>query len=295
MYIECICSHKSYLPELSAYQHYFQSKGHQLVIYDQHIDSRADVVWRFMGIDRAQLTMPVIHEYSSLSLAPCARLKDTIKRLYNIRPAGRIFLNSFVMDSMGFADGVPTFCRDMGISKKFFTVQKKKKEFDYVYVGAITRSRMIDRLCWHFCNTMKESSLLLIGEPEKGIMWDYAQTANITFAGKQPYSQVPELAMKAAKGINVTPDIYPYSYQTSTKILEYCALGLDVVTTRGHWVESFVQQREGKFFFLDDDFGNLTKEPIDAFSFTTPEVVDLEWERLLNSLQLDQWLEQLLV
>ncbi|MBK6950238.1 MAG: hypothetical protein IPH16_21090 [Haliscomenobacter sp.] len=86
-------------------------------------------------------------------------------------------------------------------------------------------------------------------------------------------------------GIWTEPYSRPVSvqYPAFVKLLEYCAVGLKVITTSTAWVRQFEQQRQGRFFYLGQKDSPLSWEPLRRFPFETPSVDDLVWERLLES------------
>jgi hypothetical protein len=89
------------------------------------------------------------------------------------------------------------------------------------------------------------------------------------------------MVQEARFGLNLMPDVYPLNAQTATKIIEYCALGMPIVSTDYKWVRRFALKRDANIFFLNKDLSNLTLHDISAFKFRTPDVSDLEWNRLI--------------
>lgn len=291
--ILCIHPGVSYLPEIQAYKEYFGQFG--VEVYDSAKDfdqnynkADFDLLWYMMGVQLFRDELPTVHDYASLSTGRFPLFKNTVKKCLNQKPDLRLFLNSNVKNGLGFKDYIPFLYRDMGVSYDFFKVQKKDQEYDFVYVGAITKERGVDRLFDHFRNHLKDKSLLVIGSVPNEIYSQFANIHNIKFMGAVPYSTVPELASKAEYGINMMPDQYPFNIQTSTKLIEYCALGLKVITTNYEWASSFESKTKARFYKIDDSFENLSMSKIEAFDFVTPDVNGYQWNNIFSEIELIQ-------
>lgn len=276
-----------YLPEISAYRNYcartlagvetFESDDGdppELMAYD--------VVWRFMGLDLRGTGQRVIHEYNSLSTGHFARLKNRLKRGLNARPHARIFLNEDVQAEFHFTDGIPARCRDMGVDRVFFQNFETTKEYDFVYAGSLNRGAIVRRVLERFRDHVQDRSVLIVGAVPDDIHKAFGNTSNLVFTGRVPYAEVPAMLSRARYGLNLMPDCYPLSLQTATKVLEYCAAGLPVVTTDYRWIRRFAQVRRAEFFYLKPDLSNLTSREIEAHAFSVPQVEDLEWDRVIS-------------
>jgi len=108
-----------------------------------------------------------------------------------------------------------------------------------------------------------------------------------------PHAEVPLQLRRARYGLNLVSNLTPYNQQTSTKLLEYCAVGLPVVSNDYPWVRYFAAHHQGNFLLLRDDpkswetnFG----EALDAFPYQVPELSSLAWPRVLDNLPLWQHL-----
>lgn len=296
MKIAFINNGKSYLPELTAYTNYFnkQKDFHAIEVTPDQIETikACDIVWKFMGMSWKNEFQDKyhIHEYSSLSVGKFSKQKDLFKRHLNSRPAARIFLNDNIAQQMSFKDGIPYLNRDMGISNTFFST-RSKKEFDFVYVGDISNSRGLGTLLNYFKNINKDQNIVLIGALENKLYEEYKDVKNIIFTGKLNYQEVPLIASKAIYGINYMPNIFPFNIQTSTKLLEYCALGLKVITTDYQWVNQFENDRDARFLRIDENLTNFTSERIEQFHYKTPPVKDLQWETIFKNIQLIDFLK----
>ncbi|TQR17337.1 glycosyltransferase family 1 protein [Psychrobacillus vulpis] len=286
---------KSYLPEIKAYMDYINKQNgiSAIEVYKDQKESikKCDVVWNFMGFEmgRNNNNQFHIHEYCSLSVGKFSKQKDLLKRYLNSRPAGRVFLNEELFQLMNFKDNIPSLKRDMGISDSFYKASNKK-EYDFVYIGDINTARKLDILLTYFKTKNMEQNILLIGNVSNELYSRFKNNDNIIFTGKLNHEEVPTMASKAVYGINYMPDIFPFNIQTSTKLLEYCALGLKIITTDYKWVNQFENSRGARFFKLEDSLINFTRENIEKFDFITPNVEDLKWESIFNNIGLLNYL-----
>lgn len=91
--------------------------------------------------------------------------------------------------------------------------------------------------------------------------------------------------------IGQVPDQLPYTRQTSTKLLEYCAAGLRVVSTDYAWVREFEQQHEARFAYIPYQasvaaYRTCFGPALDQQALQVPDVRSLAWPRLLAGLQI---------
>lgn len=276
---------RSYLPEVSAYRSYLSDKP-GFVTMDTLEDPQSnpnafDVVWKFVGVDLANHQNCVVHEYNSLSTGKLAHLKNRIKRTLNSSPNMRVFLNQTVKREFSFRDGVPCTVRDMGIAEAFYAT-RAKHEYDLVYAGSITADRGVAAALDSICNRLTDLRLLVVGDAPADLRKQYSRKGNIDFIGRVPYHDVPEQMARARAGLNIIPDRYPFNLQASTKLLEYCALNMNIVSTRYSWVERFSKARNAEFLWVKPDLSDLTAKGLDDFGFITPDVRDLEWNRIID-------------
>jgi hypothetical protein len=112
---------------------------------------------------------------------------------------------------------------------------------------------------------------------------------NVTFSGRLDHAQVPRHLRCARFGLNLVPNAAPYQQQTSSKVLEYCAVGLRVVSNAYPWVRYFMAQHNANFYLLNDDAPSLATifgEALDAYPYEVPDVRTLVWSQVLNTLPL---------
>lgn len=276
----------TYLPEIPAYIRYLEEFYPNVQPYvsndikDYHPND-FDIVWRFMGLDTQGEGRYVVHEYNSLSAGRAPRAKNLIKRALNARPDQRVFLNKIVRTGFLFGDSVPYSYRDMGIAAQFFEL-RHRPEYDFVYAGSIHRGPEVMQFMDYFAENMPDATILIVGSVNKDILKRYSPYKNIYFAGRVHYEEVASFIAKGRYGLNLVPDQYPYNVQTATKVLEYCALGMPIVSMKYRWSEGFAQKRGGQFFWLDKDFSNLSLQALRDYEFKTPEVENRRWKAVIE-------------
>ena len=296
----------AYLPEIDAYVHFITQRGHQALVHDTGatVPLNAQVVWWMCGrVPSAEArrlkTAFHIHEYASTSAPPHAWLKDFVKHWTQPKPDYRLFQNGWVRERMGFDDGVPHALRDMGVAQAFFdaaapalpeasyedgaSARIPPNEFDLVYLGEMNRLQPFVPLlqCIHDAGR----TLLLVGDVPDALRAQLP--ASVAYTGRVPYAEVPHQLRRARFGLNLVSNIEPYNHQTSTKLLEYCAVGLPVVSNDYAWVRYFAAHYQGNFHLLRDDpeswepsFG----EALEAYPYVVPNVHELAWDTLLAKL-----------
>lgn len=299
MKIAIIDSDKAYLPEISAYLEFFNCNGveiERISMKQSHLVQMKeyDFIWIFPGRDTFKGTSALkIHEYNSLSVGKYSTLKNIVKKWMNPKPTLRIFLNEDIRDEFNFKDNVPSLIRDMGISENFFNLEDCTKEYDFVYMGTMGKARELDKILNSFTLENKKYTLLMIGEPDSELYEKYKIYDNIYFIGSIPYEDVPKFAQKAKYGLNHIPDITPYNVQTSTKLLEYCALGLKIVTTDYQWVNEFEFKHQAKFYKYDFSNGQINFSDIEKYEFKTPNVNEYRWKNVLQKSGILDFLHEL--
>ena len=247
---------KAFLPEIDAYVKYFnklegfEAYDSQLLDENYSIDD-FDVIWEFKGFGGVRdVNKVIVHDYASLSTGSFPKVKNNLKKWLNPKPNLRVFLNQAVRQGFNFNDDIEFCYRDMGIDERFLSVKSEEKEYDFVYVGSICKGRGMDRFLAEFTRK-PQGKLCLIGNVEDDIYNEYKHNKDLVFTGSVPYGEVPIIASKAVYGINYIPDKYPFNIQTSTKLLEYLALGLKVITTDYQWVRDFEKLHGCSFYKMD--------------------------------------------
>ena len=294
MLIHFIRNGPSYLPEIDAYCAYIQSRGHQTMVHDSShsIPTCATVVWWMCGrvpLHEAHRLRKAfqIHEYASASIPPYACLKDQVKHWTQPLPDYRIYQNGWVRERMGFADGVPHALRDMGVSEHFFNAPSHSSdaEFDLVYLGEM--SRLLSFISVLQAIDAAGRSLLLVGDVPTELQGLLPATVRCT--GRVSHLDVPSQLRRALFGLNLVPNTLPFQQQTSTKVLEYCAAGLRVVSNAYPWVRYFMAQHNANFYLLSDDAHSLATsfgEGLEAYPYKVPDMRKLAWPQVLDALPL---------
>ena len=294
MLIHFIRNGPSYLPEIDAYCAYIQSRGHQTMVHDnsQSVPTSASVVWWMCGrvpLREAHRLRGAfqIHEYASASIPPYAWLKDQVKHWTQPQPDYRIYQNGWVRERMGFTDGVPHALRDMGVAEHFFDVPSHSPiaEFDLVYLGEM--SRLLSFIPVLQAIDAAGRSLLLVGDAPTELQ--NLLPSSVRCTGRVSYADVPHQLRRARFGLNLVPNTLPYQQQTSTKVLEYCAAGLRVVSNTYPWVRYFMAQHNANFYLLNDDAQSLATsfgEGLEAYPYEVPDMRQLAWPQVLDALPL---------
>ena len=297
MLIHFVHTGNAYLPELQAYETFVQSAGHQAQVHrsSNTLPPDAAVLWYMCGQVSVELAQRYpaaihIHEYASASVPPMAWLKDQVKRWRHPVPNYRIYQNAWVHQRMGFDDDVPFEFRDMGVAPYFFDapVSATCPEFDFVYLGEMRRLR-------HFIGVFDTLAslgrrVLLVGRIPDELSPLFQHLSNVTVLGHVPHIEVPAQLRRARFGLNLVPTELPYSKQTSTKLIEYCAAGLRVVSTDYSWVREFERKHGARFAYIPSS-GNASYRgflgpELDQQPLQVPTVRSLEWPRVLTGLDI---------
>ena len=296
----------AYLPELDAYVSFITSQGHSALLHDTSasVPAHAQVVWWMCGrvpsAEARRLKHAFhIHEYASASVPPHAWLKDFVKHWTQPKPDYRFFQNGWVRERLGFNDGVPHALRDMGVAQIFFDAAAPAlpepsyadeaparippNEFDLVYLGEMNRLQPFLPLLQAIHDAGR--TLLLVGDVPETLRTQLP--ASVSCTGRVPHADVPRQLRRARLGLNLVSDLEPYNQQTSTKLLEYCAVGLPVVSNDYAWVRYFATHYQGNLHLLREDptsWEHSFGEALDAYPYVVPDVRALVWPRLLAAL-----------
>jgi len=283
MKIVFVHPHKAFLPDIAAYTEFFERHSIECetaTLGDFSTKDR-DVEWFFMGLDRWPRTQGIcrIHEYVSASLPPWSFQKDLLKRYLNTRPDFRIYQNPFVKDRMGFSDPLPFGFRLPCLSPLWSTpVSASEKKFDFVYIGDLSPYRGIHRLLDHFCGPMREHSLLVLSKEYGKLQSKYAHAGNIFFEGPYPQEEVRKRLLQCRFAVNYIPDTLPFSKQVSTKLLEYAACRIPIISTDYSWMREFEQTQGGKYFYVSNDLRNFSWKAVNEFTYAFPDLQEYQSE-----------------
>ena len=280
---------KAFLPEIDAYVKYFnklegfEAYDSQLLDENYSIDD-FDVIWEFKGFGGVRdVNKVIVHDYASLSTGSFPKVKNNLKKWLNPKPNLRVFLNQAVRQGFNFNDDIEFCYRDMGIDERFLSVKSEEKEYEFVYVGSICKGRGMDRFLAEFTRK-PQGKLCLIGNVEDDIYNEYKHNKDLVFTGSVPYGEVPIIASKAVYGINYIPDKYPFNIQTSTKLLEYLALGLKVITTDYQWVRDFEKLHGCSFYKLNLKQDGFNRDYIKSYDYKSNFAVENHlWDVVLEN------------
>lgn len=288
MTITFIHPDKALLPEIQAYQDFFSAYPVETKVATQDVAGKisTDVEWHLLGHHtHRHASRVIIHEYASASTPPFSQLKDTLKHFINTKPDYRIFNNEYVQEQFAFNDDVPSGIRNYGIQQITTTgMTGAEKKYDFVYVGAVDKTRRTGLLLQHFAaGALKSKTLLVISGHYDALARRFASASNIHFEGPIPYHDMYPHILQARYGINFMPDKIPFNRQTAAKLLDYAACGLPIISSDYHWVKEFQQQYGGRFFFLQPGLQNFTWENVIAFDYAAPDVSSWTWEQQIRN------------
>lgn len=275
------------LPEIDAYMSFFSSypKIETYKICAGEPEPRhTDVEWIFMGTQYKRTPGAVtIHEYASASTSPFKTLKNFLKKTLNTKPDFRIFFSDYVYKKFSFSDGVPYGFRGHGILIEPVKTEQEPL-YDFIYVGTTHKSRNLDKLFDSFrSGAMQERSLLVVSHDYFGMLPKFKHCRNIFFKGPVPYIHIYSYIKQARYGINYIPDKPPYNHQISSKLIDYSACKIPVVTTDYEWVRNFQSSYGGKFFFIEENLSNFTWDNVRNFEYKDATVSTLSWESQITS------------
>lgn len=270
----CIVSPgRSYSPDSLAYQDFFSSEGHECVLRDSSESLEdSDVAILVSGFYPFWRSYPpvVVVEYRSLSTGSFRVLKDLMKRVFNKRGDVYVFLNDYVRRGSFFRASAQHVIRPMGYFQVNRPLPTALREFDVVYAGSVRPGvkSAIEKLAG------VGLGVLVLGD------FSGPFHANVTVVPSVPVREVSHYLDRARIGLNFIPPRHPYIHQDSTKVLDYVARGLGVISNDYPWVNQFFSSRGGKFLRLE---AVDSAESVRNFEFVSPEIVDLSWAQVLES------------
>ena len=287
MTIAFVHNNKAFLPGLYGYRQFFARYGvHcEVVTPDELSITHRNIEWFFLGSDISKPREGIfkIHEYPSASLPPFRKWKDWVKSFFNTQPDFRIFQNQFVKDALGFHDAIPFGMRELGIPEEWLApVPKFAKEYDFIYIGDISVSRRMKELLEVFTQSLSDKTMLILSHRYEDLSEQYKDYKNILFKGPVQKDQVREFLLKSRFAFNYIPDISPFNRQTSTKLLEYIACKIPIISTQYQWMEEFQSREGGKYYYLNKDLSNLDWKSINEFDYQFPDLSDWTWENQIR-------------
>lgn len=281
---------KESYPEIAAYRSFFAGLYETGEIAPRALSRKEDlgdaICWHIMGLypSRPDARL-VIHDYRSLSLAPLAETKDLIKRKLNARPGLRIFQNEAVRDVMRFCDDVPSVLLPMGVPPEIlsFRDEMPAPNHDFCYIGVLSKERKSHLMLDSFLKRYDEGkTFLLFGAAEPYLIQRYRTRSNIIFAGKKTQKEVFSALRRVRAAVNYFPAHRPHCFQTPTKLLEYAALGLRIVSNEQQAARAAAERygihclwgdAEDMFANAPDALDWKTNETLDPSAFLWPDVI----------------------
>ncbi|HAS3169427.1 glycosyltransferase [Vibrio cholerae] len=227
---------KANYPDIQAYKNYFSDKYEVqdgiLSEYEKLEDKSNCILWCIMGFLPKKIEAKyIIHDYRSLSVGKYSYLKDKLKKIANHKPDLRIFLNEQVRDELGFSDGIPHCILDMGVPDWMFDIQPDPViKGTYCYIGEMSFERKFNLVIDAFLEHRKQDeTFVLVGKPEDKLYAKYKHASGLIFTGKVEQKRALSIVKASDYAICYFPYHRPHCYQTPTKLLEYAAVGANII------------------------------------------------------------------
>ena len=133
----------------------------------------------------------------------------------------------------------------MGVPPEFLQAQPHAApDHDLVYLGEMSRLQgMLPVL-----RAIEQAGLrlLLVGEPSAALQRAIGGLQGVHWTGRIAQSEVPAQLLRARAGLNLMPERLPLTMQTSTKVLEYLAVGLPVLSNDYAWARQAAARHAGR-------------------------------------------------
>ena len=269
----------AYMPEIDQYISYANSLGYEAYRLSAFKPEAADVYWDFMGFQilPTMKSKIIVHEYCSGSVGKFKKSKNFLKKQINLKPHIRVFLNPYVASLFSFNDGVPSLYRDMGIS--YPNIQVEEKAGIVCVVNSANHSMLESFLKLYSLNDVG-LKLAIVGRVNDSLIKTY-ESDNISFLGVIEKSKYMNMLSAFEYGVVMYENTEPFCYQTSTRVLDYCAANLKIVATPTNWISDFMLSRNGSFCAIES-FNNFDFDKILTSVYRTPKVDDLEWRDIIK-------------
>lgn len=281
---------KEAYPEIAAYRSFFEGSFETQEIHPKKLAEQPDlarsICWHIMGFYRARLPAGlIIHDYRSLSVGKLHSLKDRIKGRLNATPDIRVYQNEAIQKALGIRDSIPSVFLPMGAPPEILSFRKAAPPpaFDFCYIGALSAERRTREMLDSFLRRYgKTKTFHLYGQPESCLVKRYQKHQNIVFEGKLPQKELFSVLRRARVAVNYFPNHAPHKDQTPTKLLEYAALGLRILsneqpqsrlTSRKYGIHSLWGPAEDMFRNGPDVLDWQDNEDLDPAPFLWPDVI----------------------
>lgn len=281
---------KESYPEIAAYKAFFDQRFKTQETHPDQIATiespEKTIFWFLMGFYRARPAGAglVVHDYRSLSIGRTRLLKDFLKRRLNARPDIRIFQNEALRTSLSFADDVPSVLLPMGVAPDLLAFRGARGEaLDFCYIGVLSKERKSWRMIDSFLRRFgAQRRFDLFGKAEAFLIARYKNNPNVVFRGRLPQAELFAKIAGARVGVNYFPCHAPHKYQTPTKMLDYAALGLRILSSEqprcreaaAHYgINSLWGGEDDMFAGLPEACDWANNEKLDPAPFLWPDVI----------------------
>jgi glycosyltransferase involved in cell wall biosynthesis len=288
---------KANYPDIDAYRSYFIDKYDVIdgtrSDYEKVTDKSEVILWCIMGFYSKKVEAKfVIHDYRSLSVGRFIKLKDLAKKIFNVKPDLRIFLNNQVEDVMEFNDTIPSCRLDMGVPKWIFGIQPVSEvKGTFCYIGEMSLERGFDKVIDSFLSNKKDKqTFVLVGNPEKKILEKYEGEKSLVFTGRVPQKTALEIVKSSEYAVCYFPYHRPHCFQTPTKLLEYAALGMNIICNDSPSNIRSLSELDIIATVTDEYiFSNLIKEK--TIYNSTFKVNGLVWEKVIYNSNVESYIK----
>jgi glycosyltransferase involved in cell wall biosynthesis len=288
---------KANYPDIDAYRSYFIDKYDVIdgtrSDYEKVTDKSEVILWCIMGFYSKKVEAKfVIHDYRSLSVGRFIKLKDLAKKIFNVKPDLRIFLNNQVEDVMEFNDTIPSCRLDMGVPKWIFGIQPVSEvKGTFCYIGEMSLERGFDKVIDSFLSNKKDKqTFVLVGNPEKKILEKYEGEKSLVFTGRVPQKTALEIVKSSEYAVCYFPYHRPHCFQTPTKLLEYAALGMNIICNDSPSNLRSLSELDIIATVTDEYiFSNLIKEK--TIYNSTFKVNGLVWEKVIYNSNVESYIK----
>jgi hypothetical protein len=204
----------------------------------------------------------------------------------NKRASGYVFLNKKVKNQFFFIgmNKAEFVFRSMGFDMSLVSAAKPCSNsivHDMVYMGSLKRSGLVEML--HKVARLGYRIAVIGNSDYEADL--FKENDNIECFGRLTQQESFSIAKRCKFGLNYTPDEYPFYFQDSTKLIEYCGLGLKVITNRYEWVDQFEFSSDSAFMDLSE---LLAGENPNDFNFKIGDVSHLSWINVIDKSGLEQ-------
>lgn len=286
--VEIRQSAKAFLPEFKAIADYLAGdEAFEVMFHATRADSSlvdGDVVLLALGLApfNVRNSSVVVGRYASTSTGYFRSLKDLVKRYGNRSLDLVLSQNQYVHRRMCDPQQANKFLPMGYFPDLVRDTNATETEYDVIYSGTTRRPGVLNAIV-----NLADLGFRVAVAGDSSLSLKHKNVVNL---GRLSLEQTYDAYAKAVYGLNYVPDVEPYSMQASTKLIEYVASGLKVITNNYSWVRSFALDREAQF--LEFSHG-ITRRTVESFPYVTPAIDDLGWPRLFESIDLRGTLQRL--